>query len=303
LDNLTGANLERARQSVLNGIIDGSVYQEKVNPVRDPGVMSAAEKASDNRARQSLQLQKDKFDYEKKTSGITINDDGTVTYDPSKDAAYQRMKGLAKEGGVDGYKLNPTTGKYVKDTEGTAEAKKEQAAEDKKGAALMKLDRSTLANSAGFDVAFNNDRHHYDWMGALSKHGGKWHSGKEGEDNPGHWGWGFASTSNVENWWGNFTYEPGDNAKMRILSQSEIQSLMGDADIAEHINEQLYSSGYYNNSIIKELMKSKNLTQDQAIQLLDKNGFKYTNDVQIAAVNSEKPNRDEENYLVAVRTK
>lgn len=46
LDNLTGSNLERARQSVLNGIIDGAVYAESVKPVRDEGVMSSAQKAS-----------------------------------------------------------------------------------------------------------------------------------------------------------------------------------------------------------------------------------------------------------------
>lgn len=46
LDNLSGVNLERARQSVLNGIIDGAVYAESAKPVRDEGVMSAAQKAS-----------------------------------------------------------------------------------------------------------------------------------------------------------------------------------------------------------------------------------------------------------------
>ena len=46
LDNLNGANLDRARQSVLNGIIDGAVYQESIKPIRDEGVMSAAQKAS-----------------------------------------------------------------------------------------------------------------------------------------------------------------------------------------------------------------------------------------------------------------
>jgi hypothetical protein len=45
-ENLTGNNLERARQSVINGIIDGAVYTEKVNPVRDAGVMSSQEQAS-----------------------------------------------------------------------------------------------------------------------------------------------------------------------------------------------------------------------------------------------------------------
>ena len=30
--NLTGYNLQRARQSVINGMIDGAVYQENHNP-------------------------------------------------------------------------------------------------------------------------------------------------------------------------------------------------------------------------------------------------------------------------------
>ena len=71
LDNLSGANLERARQSVLNGIIDGAVYNEKVNPVRDPGVMSASERDASARGwanhnesvrQHNLQLQLRGFD-------------------------------------------------------------------------------------------------------------------------------------------------------------------------------------------------------------------------------------------------
>jgi hypothetical protein len=182
----------------------------------------------------------------------------------------------------------------------------EKKQEDAKGKELMKLDRTTLSNSNGFDVAFNNDRHHYDWVGALSKHGDKWYSGKEGDDNPGHnfpraLGWG--STSNVEDWFGNFTYEPGDKAKMKILSKSEIKSIMGDSDLATHINSQIYSSGYYNNAILRELMQSQKLTKEQAVKILNDNGYKYTNDFQIAAVASEWPNKNEENYLVAIRTK
>ena len=38
LDNLSGAALARARQSVINGIIDGAVYSEQHSPQRDPGV-------------------------------------------------------------------------------------------------------------------------------------------------------------------------------------------------------------------------------------------------------------------------
>ena len=35
--NLTGNNLQRARQSVINGMIDGAIYQENHNPQRDLG--------------------------------------------------------------------------------------------------------------------------------------------------------------------------------------------------------------------------------------------------------------------------
>nr|DAF12165.1 MAG TPA: hypothetical protein [Crassvirales sp.] len=40
--NLTGYNLRRARQSVINGMIDGAVYQENHSPQRDLGVLDAA---------------------------------------------------------------------------------------------------------------------------------------------------------------------------------------------------------------------------------------------------------------------
>jgi hypothetical protein len=46
LQNLTGNELERARQSVINGMIDGAIYQEQHSPQRDLGVMSASERDS-----------------------------------------------------------------------------------------------------------------------------------------------------------------------------------------------------------------------------------------------------------------
>lgn len=274
--NLTGSNLERARQSVINGIIDGAVYKENVNPVRDPGVMSASERDSSARGWASHNLQKAKFDYEQKTSGITINKDGTVTYDPSKDAAYQRMKGLAQEGGVEGYKLNPTTGKYVKDTEGTNATKKAQAEENKKGVAMLKLGKGELAHNSGFDVTFGENRHHYDYIGALSKHGKKWHTGAIGDDNPGHnWltGWGWASTSNVENAWGNFSAEGSDSNQMRVLSADEFTRLVSsDQDILGAIEERCKAAGV-----------------DPA-----------TADIQIVEVPNEKGGGGQNGYLIAV---
>lgn len=298
--------LRRAEQSVLNGIIDGAIYQESVKTIRDEGKMSAAQAASDARAKAAQQLARDRFEYEKNTSGIVINPDGTVSYDQTKDAAYQRMKTMMENGDLGGeYTINPATGKPVRKVPTTAE-KEEKKYEDEKGKNLMKLKSSDLKNKHGFDVAVGNDRHHYDYIAALSQHnGGKWYSGKAGKDNPGHnWllGWGFGSTSNVENRWGNFTYQPNEG-NLKIVSPSEMAYLMEDKGIAENVNEQLYASGYYNNAILSALMSSENLSQEDAEKLLKANGYKYTNDIQLVAVSSEWPNEEHDNYLVAVRTK
>lgn len=81
------ANRNRARQAVINGIIDGAVYQEKHNPVRDVGVMSAAETAADSRARESLALSA-------ASSGMKkVN--GKWTYDPSSDPALKKALAVA----------------------------------------------------------------------------------------------------------------------------------------------------------------------------------------------------------------
>lgn len=44
--NLTGNNYERARQSIINGIMEGALYKEARNVQQNPGVMTAAQAAS-----------------------------------------------------------------------------------------------------------------------------------------------------------------------------------------------------------------------------------------------------------------
>jgi len=44
--NLTGRNLEIARQNVINGIMEGSAYQERRSVQQNPGVLTAAQAAS-----------------------------------------------------------------------------------------------------------------------------------------------------------------------------------------------------------------------------------------------------------------
>ena len=92
LGNLSGANLERARQSVLNGIIDGAVYSEKVNPVRDPGVMSASERDSSARGWESLRETKRQHDLQLKMAGYDENG----VYHPENDQALKKAEIVAK---------------------------------------------------------------------------------------------------------------------------------------------------------------------------------------------------------------
>ena len=100
--NLTGENLKRARQSVINGMIDGAVYSETHNPQRDLGVIDPATQAQ-------LDLTKRGQDITLATSGLSYNEKThTVTYDPKKDPALQKAAAVAQikrgTGGKDGQK-------------------------------------------------------------------------------------------------------------------------------------------------------------------------------------------------------
>ncbi len=83
--NLTGINLQRARQSVINGMIDGAVYSESHTPQRDLGVMTEAEK-----------LQKRGQDISLASQGLTYDDKtGTVSYDAKRDPSLQKASIIA----------------------------------------------------------------------------------------------------------------------------------------------------------------------------------------------------------------
>ena len=239
-ENLTGSNLERARQSVINGIIDGAIYTEKVNPVRDPGVMSASEKDASARGWAAQKIAQEKWDREKQEDDIRRS----IMYRQKEDGTWE----LNPEYVGGNYEVDPNTGKLKKkSTTQTAEEKKAAAEENKKGVAMMKLAKGDLAHNEGFDVVFGDNRHHYNYIGALSKHGNKWHHGAIGEDNPGHnWltGWGMFSTSNVENAWGNFSAEGSDSKDMRVLSSDEFMRLIqSDPDILQAIEERCKAAG------------------------------------------------------------
>lgn len=243
-ENLTGANLERARQSVINGIIDGAVYTEKVNPVRDAGVMSASERdasargwAANTRAQQQMELSALQSGYKRENGKWVLDEDG--------------LKKKAEILGIDKYnpdewEIGPNGNPRRKSSSSSITS--EEKADVSKGAALLKLDKGALGNNGGFDVTFGGsngvpaNRHHYNYIGAISNHGGKWYHGAIGDDNPGHdWlrGWGFGSTSNVENAWGNFSAEGSDHKDMRVLSPDEMMTLVSsNPEILEAIQKQ-----------------------------------------------------------------
>ena len=79
--NLSGYNLRRARQSVINGMIDGAVYQENHSPQRDLGVLDAATSEQLKLSAASQGMMKIGNDY---------------IYDPKIDPQYQKAVAVAQ---------------------------------------------------------------------------------------------------------------------------------------------------------------------------------------------------------------
>ena len=269
-DNLTGNNLERARQSVLNGIIDGAVYAESVKPVRDAGVMSASERdasargwAANTRAQQQMELSALQSGYKRENGKWVLDEEGL-----KKRAGVMGIAGY----NPDEWEMGPNGKPRRKSSTKTTEDKQESTKQKE----LLKLDKGALAHNEGFDVLFGNDRHHYNYIGAISRHGDKWYHGAIGDDNPGHnWlrGWGFGSTSNVENAWGNFSAEGSDAGDMRVLSPDEMLRLVSsDSDLLQAIQERAQAMG------------------------VDPN----TADIQLIEVPNEKGGGGQKGYLIAV---
>lgn len=94
--NLTGYNLQRARQSVINGMIDGAVYQENHNPQRDLGVLTQAEKVADARAREQLAFQKQAHNDSLAVQGFSHDKNGKLVYNADNDPRFQQAKAIAE---------------------------------------------------------------------------------------------------------------------------------------------------------------------------------------------------------------
>lgn len=94
--NLTGHNLQRARQSVINGMIDGAIYQENHNPQRDLDVLTSAENAQIDMQRKQFNLSKSQLDAKAASMGYKVDDEGNLKIDPDRMKALKDLKAASK---------------------------------------------------------------------------------------------------------------------------------------------------------------------------------------------------------------
>ena len=240
-DNLTGSNYERAKESVINGIINGAIYKRNDSIQRDYSVMTASEKAADQRQKEQNQLQSDQFDYTKQKDQREENFFYTHDADGNRTGYNTANLGDATNGFYrdpqDKGKIKRIPPGYEADSSSPTGLRKKEEANSEDGdsldKALLDIKGSKLAHNEGFDITAKGNRYHYDYFGAIAKHGNKWYSGNIGEDDPGHSLFGMGSTSNVENIWGNFDAEGSDSKdKMKVLSTNEINNLPIDVTTA-----------------------------------------------------------------------
>lgn len=98
-ENLSGYNLRRARQSVINGMIDGAVYQENHSPQRDLGVMTPIEQNQIDMQQKQFNLSKSQLDARAASMGYRIDDNGNLQIDPNRMKALKELKKSGKGAG------------------------------------------------------------------------------------------------------------------------------------------------------------------------------------------------------------
>lgn len=98
--NLTGYNRGAARQQIINGMINGAIYQESHNPIRDPNVLSAAEKAQLDLQQKNFNLNKSQLERQYMAMGYRLDDNGKPYRDEQliKDIATLKQAGKGKSG-------------------------------------------------------------------------------------------------------------------------------------------------------------------------------------------------------------
>ena len=265
-ENLTGNNLRKAQQQVIRGIIDGAVYTESHNPQRDLGVMTAVEKAADDRAKEAATREQQQLELSALQSGYRregnkwVEDPSAApvyTVTNSGNPVYLDKKGKPYALGSDGktrYYDNDQDGNYtdknpfVKPNGGNdKETPEQKILRTTKESALQKLNQSDLGNNNGFDVTYMGNKQHYNYVKLFHNNGdGTYQAGSIGDDVKGR-GWGFTSSSNVMDRSGNFGLDrikSVTKGKVHVLSNEEILNLQAnDPELYKNIMDEFIKAG------------------------------------------------------------
>ena len=269
--NLRGYNRDRATQYYLQGMLNGAIYQENHNPQRDLGVLTKAEQVADARAKQQMAIT---------AWSQGLKEDGKGGYEGDPNNINYQAKSIANEAAkaqfntmyikdpntgqyilnpslANDYQVNPFSGKFQK------KPQRDTKDENQESAALIKIKGKDLAKDDGFEVVYGGKRKHYKYYAAFSSHRGKYYTGKIGEDNPGHDGWGFTSSSNVEDAWGNFSASGSDSKnKMKVLTPDEVSLITASgSDLNNLIKAQI------NHYAIENSIDDPNSIQFQLIEV------------------------------------
>ena len=94
--NLTGRNYEVARQSIINGIMEGSAYQEKRSVQQNPGVLTAAQAASNALGWANHNESVRQHNLQLKMAGYDENG----VYHPENDQTLKKAEAVAKAKGT-----------------------------------------------------------------------------------------------------------------------------------------------------------------------------------------------------------
>lgn len=338
--NLSGYSLERAREEVLNGMVDGFAYTEKQDLQRDPGVMSATEKAQNDLAMYGAGVKRD-------NNGNLVADETNINYkdksldlqakQAAMDTTYQYDEEEEKWKYSDDYiktaralKGKGTT-TISSNSDGTTTVENDDTDDDeqkqiKKEAQTLSNnlqnkkssngDPINLANNDGFDVITKNNKYHYDYAGAIKNaqtknligESGPMHyvSGKIGDDVPDR-PFGFWTSSNVTDWWGDFSAKAAKGTDMRVLTPAEVAKIAGNADLANtegSLASHIYklAANYLQEKVPGKVNEAKEALKKNGVAV---NNYNLVNTMGASIEIIEVPNTSgvsRKGYLVAVQT-
>ena len=316
--NLSGANKQRFAKEYLSGVLDGAVYQENHSPQRDFGVLTKAEQVADTRAQQAQAITMWQNGVKWDKEGNVVADIDNINYKTKKiaaDAAQVQFNTMYiedpnNEGSyilnpdyASGYSLDPN-GNWKRDPTSNNQVKAEI---NRDGAIATAVEKGRTNKNKGFDINYKTPTgvvsKHYNYIGAVHNHKGRWYRGNIGEDAPGTF-MGLTA-SNVVNGWGNYTAQASNK---RQLSEGEVTRLLainrGEGEIyddldplAKAITNQIMHS---DSPIIKQAVEKAKSNPDLKGQVLTISDLELPEDadLQIFEVPNETGSR--KGYLIAV---